>query len=83
MLGAGVVPGAQSGPPAGLQGGDDRAVPAWLEHHGVDTTGWWDRQLGLCLVGIMATFAWEKAVGDEDELAWWTSAALAGARWLE
>ena len=33
-------------------------------------------------VGIMATFAWEKAVGDEDELAWWATAALAGARWL-
>jgi hypothetical protein len=30
----------------------------------------------------MATFAWEKAVGDEDELAWWATAALAGARWL-
>ena len=31
---------------------------------------------------MMATFAWEKAVGDEDELAWWTAAAVAGARWL-
>jgi hypothetical protein len=31
----------------------------------------------------MATFAWEKAVGDEDELGWWNSAAVAGARWLE
>jgi hypothetical protein len=54
-----------------------------LERRGVETGDWWDRQLGLCLVGIMATFAWEKAVGDEDELAWWASAALAGARWLE
>jgi aminoglycoside phosphotransferase (APT) family kinase protein len=54
-----------------------------LERRGVETGDWWDRQLGLCLVGIMATFAWEKAVGDEDELVWWTSAALAGARWLE
>ncbi len=54
-----------------------------LERRGVETGDWWDRQLGLCLVGIMATFAWEKAVGDEDELAWWTSAALTGARWLE
>lgn len=54
-----------------------------LERRGVETGDWWDRQLGLCLVGIMATFAWEKAVGDEDELAWWSSAALAGARWLE
>lgn len=54
-----------------------------LERRGVETGDWWDRQLGLCLVGIMATFAWEKAVGDEEELAWWSSAALAGARWLE
>jgi hypothetical protein len=54
-----------------------------LERHGVDTGDWWARQLGLCLVGIMAAFAWEKAVGDEDELAWWSAAALDGARWLE
>lgn len=53
-----------------------------LARHGVDTTGWWERQLGLCTVGIMATFAWEKAVGDGDELAWWESAALAGAAFL-
>lgn len=53
-----------------------------LEHHGVDTTGWWERQLGLAFVGMAATFAWEKAVGDHDELAWWESAALAGASWL-
>ena len=53
-----------------------------LEHHGVDTTGWWERQLGLCLVGIMATFAWEKAVGPAEELAWWEAAALDGAAWL-
>jgi hypothetical protein len=53
-----------------------------LEHHGVDTTGWWERQLGLCLLGIGATFAWEKAVGDADELAWWESAAIKGAEWL-
>ncbi len=53
-----------------------------LEHHGVDTTGWWDRQLGLSLVGMAAAFAWEKAVGDPAELAWWETAALAGASWL-
>jgi hypothetical protein len=53
-----------------------------LERHQVDTGGWWDRQLGLCLVGIMATFAWEKAVGDADELAWWEAAANnAAAAW--
>lgn len=50
-----------------------------LERHGVDTTEWWERQLGLSFVGIMATFAWEKAVGDADELAWWERMALDGA----
>ena len=54
-----------------------------LEQHGLDTTGWFERQLGLCMVGIMATFAWEKAVGDDDELLWWEAAALAGASNLD
>jgi hypothetical protein len=53
-----------------------------LEAHGVDTDPWWDRQLGLCFVAIMAEFAWEKAVGDPEELKWWTDAALQGATWL-
>jgi hypothetical protein len=53
-----------------------------LDRHGMDTSGWFERQLGLCTVGIMATFAWEKAVGDDVELAWWQSAALEGTRWL-
>ena len=53
-----------------------------LEHHGVDTAEWWDRQLGLCLLGMAGLFAWEKAVGDDVELAWWEQAALDGARWL-
>jgi hypothetical protein len=55
---------------------------AALEDHGVDTTDWWERQLGLCLVGMAACFAWEKAVGDQDELDWWERAAIDGARWL-
>jgi hypothetical protein len=53
-----------------------------LEQHGVDTTGWWERQLGLSLLGMAAVFAWEKAVGDQDELDWWEQAAVAGARFL-
>ena len=53
-----------------------------LEEHGVDTTAWWDRQLGLTFVGIAAVFAWEKAVGDQAELDWWERAALDGAGWL-
>ena len=42
-----------------------------LERHGVDTSSWFERQLDLCLVAIMVTFGWEKALGDEDELRWW------------
>ena len=53
-----------------------------LEHSGIETNGWWERQLGLSLLGIMAAFAWEKAVGAEDELAWWEQRAVEGARWL-
>jgi len=53
-----------------------------LEAHGVDTAGWWDRQLGLSLLGMAAVFAWEKAVGGDAELAWWEQAAQEGARWL-
>jgi hypothetical protein len=53
-----------------------------LERHGIDTTGWWDRQLGLCFVAMMATFAWEKALSDAEELAWWEAAALAGSAHL-
>jgi hypothetical protein len=51
-----------------------------LERHGIETDGWFERQLDLCVVAIMVTFGWEKALGDEDELRWWeswTSAALA------
>jgi hypothetical protein len=44
---------------------------AALEDNGIDTDRWWERQLDLCLIGIMATFAWEKALGDAAELAWW------------
>jgi len=53
-----------------------------LERYGVDTASWWDRQLGLCTIAMMAAMAWEKAVGDADELAWWEAAALEGARFL-
>lgn len=58
------------------------AFRAALEQHGVDTGEWWDRQLGLCLLGAVVQFGWEKALGDDDELAWWCDAAGAGAIWL-
>lgn len=53
-----------------------------LEHHGVDTAGWWDRQLGLCLLGALVLFGWEKAYGDDAELGWWCDVAREGARFL-
>jgi hypothetical protein len=53
-----------------------------LASYGVATDGWWDRQLGLCLLGALVQFGWEKALGDDDELAWWVDAGSAGARWL-
>lgn len=42
-----------------------------LETNGIDTGSWWTTQLDLCIIGIMATFGWEKALGDETELRWW------------
>jgi thiamine kinase-like enzyme len=47
---------------------------AALARHGVDTSGWFDIQLDLCVVGIMVTFGWEKALGDDTELRWWERA---------
>jgi Phosphotransferase enzyme family len=42
-----------------------------LEAHGVSTGPWWERQLDLCTIAIMAAFGWEKALGDSGELEWW------------
>ena len=49
-----------------------------LERHGVDTAGWFERQLDLCLAAMMVVFGWEKALGPEDELHWWET-AVSGA----
>lgn len=51
---------------------------AALERHGVDTDGWWERQLHLALLGTLVEFGWEKALGDGDELRWWCEAAAEG-----
>jgi hypothetical protein len=53
-----------------------------LGRHGVDTAAWWERQLGLSLLGTVVQFGWEKALGDDDELGWWCAAARDGARFL-
>jgi hypothetical protein len=52
---------------------------AALEARGVDTTGWWERQLDLCLLGTLVQLGWEKALGDDAELGWWIERARAGA----
>ena len=51
-----------------------------LEAAASDTSGWFERQLDLCLIAIMATFGWEKALGDEGELAWWEDKVADGRR---
>jgi hypothetical protein len=59
------------------------AYRAALERQGIETGDWWDHQLALSLLGIMLLFGWEKALGDDDELAWWEERVLAGVRWLD
>jgi hypothetical protein len=44
---------------------------AALERHGIAMGGWFEAQLDLCTIGVMVTFGWEKALGDEEELRWW------------
>jgi hypothetical protein len=50
-----------------------------LETHGISTEPWWDRQLDLCIIAIMATFGWEKALGDPSELEWWQDRVVRAA----
>jgi len=47
-----------------------------LETHEVATDDWFDRQLGLSLLGMMCAFGWEKALGDATELAWWEARVI-------
>lgn len=53
-----------------------------LERRGIDTAAWFDRQLTLSLLGMIACFGWEKALGDDDELQWWHDRADRGWREL-
>jgi hypothetical protein len=53
-----------------------------LERRGIDTDGWFERQVELSLLGMAAAFGWEKAHSGEDELRWWEEAAVRGSRWL-
>ena len=53
-----------------------------LERHGIDTGPWWDEQCTLSLLGAFLQFGWEKALGDDEELDWWQTRAVEGARRL-
>ncbi len=55
-----------------------------LEGAGVDTGGWWDRQLAVSLLTGLVWFGWEKALGGrrDDELAWWEDRVADGVAWL-
>ena len=50
-----------------------------LERRGIATADWFETQLDLCLLGMVACFGWEKAMGDAAELKWWESRARVGA----
>ncbi len=58
------------------------ALRASLQGRGIDTAGWWEPQVELCLLGALVQFGWEKALGDDDELGWWCDRAREGARRL-
>lgn len=53
-----------------------------LEAAGIDTGDWFERQLGLSLIAITATFGWEKALGDAAELTWWSDQVATARAWL-
>ena len=56
---------------------------AALERHGVATDGWWDAQLGLCLIGHFVQMAWSKVGnGPDDELRWWEERVVDAERYL-
>jgi hypothetical protein len=58
------------------------AYRAGLEAAGMDTGGWFEQQLGLSIIAVMATFLWEKALGDADELSWWVNQVAMAQAWL-
>jgi hypothetical protein len=47
---------------------------AGLERRGIATDGWFEPQLRMALLGAMCMLGWEKALGGDDELAWWEDA---------
>ena len=54
-----------------------------LEGRGVDTAGWFERQLGLALLGCFLQQGWSKTFdGRDEEFTWWEQRALDAARYL-
>jgi hypothetical protein len=53
-----------------------------LARHGIDTADWFERQLALSLLASLVVFGWEKALGEDDEFAWWCDRAREGASCL-
>ncbi len=66
--------------------GKDATVDAYrdaLARRGVDTAPWFERQLSLCLVGVMLQLGWQQASdGTGVELAWWRDRTIDTAREL-
>ncbi len=64
----------------------EEAIAAYrrsLAAHGVRIGGWWERQLGLALLGAVVQLGWDLALhGRPGDLAWWEARALDGAHWL-
>jgi hypothetical protein len=54
---------------------------AALERRGVSTSGWWERQLSLALLGAFVMLGWSKAE-QADEIAWWEPVVQAATRLL-
>lgn len=53
-----------------------------LAREGVDVERWFEDQLALSLLAALVVFGWEKALGPDDELAWWCERARQGAAHL-
>lgn len=54
-----------------------------LEAAGTTTDDWWDRQLGLALLGNVLQQGWSKCLdGRDDEFTWWEERALDAERYL-
>jgi hypothetical protein len=52
-----------------------------LEADGIDTAGWWQRQLDLALLGGFLQLGWSKS-GNPAELGWWVDRVVPVAREL-